>query len=140
MQWLQRNKELTETITTGIIGLIGFRIVTFALGYAATFLFSGLNRLVIVFKGLRLELLLLGEAFKMSLGWIGEFATAGWLIYENWESVQGFLGRIWESISLYWAFKNKMDELGVTDCITKVWTAIKELPDWLSQLHIQKNS
>lgn len=128
MQWMQKNKELTMTITTGISGLIGFRIATFALGYAVTFLFGGLNKLVIIFKGLRLGLSLLGVAFRASLGWIGAFATASWLIYENWESVQGFLGRIWEPISPYWdSFKNKMDELGVTDFITKAWTPIKEL-------------
>ncbi len=126
--WINANPELTRTTTTAVAGLGAFRLATFAIGYAATFLFGGLNKLIIVFKGLRLGLSLLGAAFKVSLGWIGAFATAGWLIYENWESVQKFLGRIWEPIKPYWdSFKNKMDELGVTDFITKAWTPIKEL-------------
>lgn len=126
MQWMQQNKELTQTITTGIAGLVGFRIATFTLGYASTFLFGVLNRLIIVFKGLRLGLSLFGVAFRASLGLIGAFATAGWLIYENWESVQGFLGRIWEPIKPYWgSFKNKMDELGVTEAITNAWAEVQ---------------
>lgn len=128
MEWMRRNKELTKTITTGIAGLIGFRIVTFALGYATTFLFGGLNRLLIVFKGLRLGLSLLGAAFRMSLGWIGAFATVGWLVYENWESVQKFLSEIWEPIKPYWDyFKKTMNKLGITDFIITAWMPIKEL-------------
>lgn len=128
IQWMQANKELTKTITTGIAGLIGFRIATFALGYASTFLFGGLNKLIIVFKGLRLGLSLLGAAFKMSLGWIGAFATAGWLIYENWESLQKFLRKIWEPIRPYWdSFKKTMDEFCITDFIINAWTPVKEL-------------
>lgn len=71
---------------------------------------------------------LLGAVFRASLGWIGAFATAGWLIYENWKSVQKFLSQIWEPIKPYWdSFKNKMDEVGVTDFIMQAWTPIKEL-------------
>lgn len=64
----------------------------------------------------------------MSLGWIGAFATAAWLIYENWESVQKFLRKIWEPIRPYWDyFKKTMDEFGITDFIINAWTPVKEL-------------
>ncbi|MDR2067378.1 MAG: phage tail tape measure protein [Holosporaceae bacterium] len=77
MSWMAKNKELTKTITTGVAGLISFRIATFALGYASTFLFGGLNRLVIVAKGLRLGLSLLGVGIKTLLfGSFGKFMLA----------------------------------------------------------------
>lgn len=127
IQWMQANKELTKTITTGIASLIGFRIATFALGYTFTFLFGGLNKLIIVFKGLRLGLSLLGAALKMSLSWIGAFATAGWLIYENWKSVQKFLRKIWESVKPHWdSFKKIINQLSITEPILKAWTSVKE--------------
>jgi TP901 family phage tail tape measure protein len=77
MSWMAKNKELTKTITTGIAGLISFRIATFALGYASTFLFGGLNRLIIVAKGLRLGLSMLGVGIKTLLfGGFGKFMLA----------------------------------------------------------------
>ena len=127
MQWMQRNKELTKTITTGIAGLIGFRIATFALGYATTFLFGGWNRIVILFKGLRLALSLLGVAFKSFLGWPMALATAAWLLWDNWDAVKNFFLKIWDSVEPYWnSFKQLMDEYGITDGIVSAWTTVKE--------------
>ena len=126
MQWMQENKELTQTIVNIVAGLVSFRLATFTLGYASTFLFGGLNKLVIVFKGLRLGLSLLGVAMKGSFGWIGAFAMAAWLIYDNWGAVQKFLGKIWEPIEPYWnAFKDLMKDLGVTDFILSAWEPVK---------------
>ena len=126
MRWMNENKKLTQTITTAVVGLMSFRLATFVLGYASTFLFGGLNKLVIVFKGLRLGLSLLGVTIKGSLGWIGAFATAAWMIYANWGSVQKFLSKIWEPIEPYWnAFRDLMKELGVTDFILNAWEPAK---------------
>lgn len=127
MQWMQRNKELTKTITTGIAGLIGFRIAAFALGYVATFLFGGWNRLVILFKGLRLALPLLGAAFRSFLGWPMALATVAWLIRDNWDTMKNFFLKIWDGVEPYWnAFKSIMDEYGITDGIVSAWTTVKE--------------
>jgi TP901 family phage tail tape measure protein len=126
MVWMAENEELTKTITTGTAGLIGFRIATFALGYASTFLFGGLNRLVIVFKGLRLGLALAGTAFR-SFFKIGPLAFVGiaWAVYENWESVKNFLMNIWDTVEPHWLkFKAILDEYSVTDKIMNAWITV----------------
>lgn len=126
VEWMGKNKELTTTITTTIAGLISFRIATFALGYASTFLFGGLNRLVIILKGLRLGISLLGVAFRSFLGWPLALATAAWAVYENWDTVKAFLMKLWEPIEPYWnAFKEVMDKYGVTENITKAWSSVQ---------------
>ena len=66
INWISKNKELTSTITTTIAGLIGFKLATFALGYASTFLLGGLNRLVITFNALRFGLTAIGVSMTMS--------------------------------------------------------------------------
>jgi TP901 family phage tail tape measure protein len=129
MSWMTKNKELTTTITTAVAGLISFRIATFALGYASTFLFGGLNRLVIVFKGLRLGMALAGAAFR-SFFRIGPlaFTSIAWAVYENWEHVRSFFVGIWSSIEPHWLrFKAVMDEYGITDKIITGWNAAKNL-------------
>ncbi|MDR3187305.1 MAG: phage tail tape measure protein [Holosporaceae bacterium] len=90
--WISKNPELTRTITHLIGGLVGMKLATFTLGYAATFLFGGLNRLVIIFKGLRLGLALAGTAFR-SFFKVGPLAFIGiaCAVYENWETVKNFL-------------------------------------------------
>lgn len=126
IKWMGKNKELTTTITTTIAGLLSFRIATFALGYASTFLFGGLNRLIIIFKGLRLGVSLLGVAFRSFLGWPLALATAAWAVYKNWDTVKAFLLKIWEPIEPYWsAFKELMDKYGITENITKAWSSVQ---------------
>ena len=126
--WMDKNKELTQTITTAIAGFITFRIATFALGYASTFLFGGWNRLVILFKSLRLGLTLLGTGFKSFLGWPIALATAAWLVWDNWNEIKEFFANIWKPVEPYWnSFKEKMDKLGVTEKITLAWNSIKNL-------------
>jgi TP901 family phage tail tape measure protein len=128
MAWMAGNKELTKTVTTGIAGLISFRIAAFALGYASTFLFGGLNRLVIVFKGLRLGMALAGAAFR-SFFKVGPLAFVGiaWAVYENWERVKSFLAGIWNTAEPHWLkFKAILDEYGVTDRITAAWTGVRD--------------
>lgn len=125
--WMEKNKELAQTITTGIAGLVGFRIATFALGYASTFLFGGLNRLVIAFKGLRLAMSFVGVAFRSFLGWPALLAGAALLIYKNWDTVKEFLLNIWGPVKETWGvFKNKMDELGITDFIMNAWIRVRD--------------
>jgi TP901 family phage tail tape measure protein len=63
-KFMSENKQLTSTIVHTVAGFMSLRIATFALGHASTFLFGGLNRLVIVFKGLRLGMALAGAAFR----------------------------------------------------------------------------
>ena len=125
VEWMGKNKELTTTITTTIAGLISFRIATFALGYASTFLFGGLNRLVIGLKAVRVGFTLANVACKGFLGWAFALATAAWAVYENWDTVKAFLMKIWEPIEPYWnSFKNTMTEYGKH--ITKAWTVVKD--------------
>ena len=156
VDWMGKNKELTTTITTTIAGLISFRIATFALGYAATFLFGGLNKIVIGLKAIKVGFTLANVATKGFLGWAFALATAAWLIYKNWDTIKAFLLRIWKPIEPYWTkftehiigiwttvkefflniweevisywdgFTDKMDELGVTENITAAWTAVKD--------------
>lgn len=110
--WMEKNKELTQTITTTVAGFISFRVATFALGYASTFLFGGLNRLVIAFKGLRLAMTLVGTTFKAFLGLPAALATAAWLVWDNWESVSDFLAEIWKPVAPYWdAFIAKIKKI-----------------------------
>jgi TP901 family phage tail tape measure protein len=127
MAWMAKNKEITKTITTGVAGLISFRIATFALGYASTFLFGGLNRLNIVFQGLRLGMALAGTAFR-SFFKIGPLAFIGiaLAVYENWETVRSFFLKFWEKIEPYWLkFKAILDEYAVTNKIVAAWNAIR---------------
>ncbi len=126
VSWMGKNKELTTTITTAVAGLITFRIAAFALGYASTFLFGGLNRLVIIFKGLRLGVSLLGVAFRSFLVWPMALATTAWAVWKNWDTVKTYLMKIWKPIEPHWeAFSLKMKELGVTDQIIASWTQVK---------------
>jgi TP901 family phage tail tape measure protein len=136
MSWMARNRELTKTITTGVAGLIGFRIATFALGYASTFLFGRLNRLVIVFKGLRLGMALAGAAFHSVILTIRSFFKIGPLafigiavaVYENWERVRSFFVGIWGAVEPHWLkFKAILDEFGITDKIIAGWNVVKSL-------------
>ena len=124
--WMEKNKELTQTITTTVAGFISFRVATFALGYASTFLFGGLNRLVIAFKGLRLAMTLVGTTFKAFLGWPAVLATAAWLIWDNWEFVANFLADIWKPVAPYWdAFIAKIKQFAFVDDIIKAWERVK---------------
>ena len=127
-EWMEENKELTQTITTAIAGFISFRIATFALGYASTFLFGGLNRLVIAFKGIRLAMNFAGIAFKSFLGWPAALATAAWLIWDNWSTVQKIFSDIWSAAEPHWNnFKKIINNLGVTEKINVAWNAVKDL-------------
>lgn len=65
--WMEKNKELTQTITKIVGGFIAFRIAIFSLGYASTFLFGGLNRLRLCFQALRNGAGLLGGVFRALL-------------------------------------------------------------------------
>lgn len=124
--WISENPELTRTITHLVGGLISAKLATFALGYASTFLFGGINKLVMIFKGLRLGLSLVGVAFKSFLGWPIAIAGVAWTIYENWNSVKQFLQNIWTPIEPYWLkFKSIMDSIGVTDFIIAAWTRVQ---------------
>lgn len=125
-EWMKKNKELTQTITTTVAGFISFRIATFAIGYAATFLFAGLNRLTIVFKRIRLALTFVGVAFRAFLGWPAVLATTAWLVWDNWSAVQKFFSDIFAPVKPHWdSFKKIMDDLGVTDKITLAWNSIQ---------------
>ena len=124
--WISANPELTRTITHLVGGLISAKLATFALGYASTFLFGGINKLVMIFKGLRLGLSLVGVTFKSFLGWPIAVAGAAWTIYENWNSVKQFLQGIWTPIEPYWLkFKSIIDSIGVTDFIISSWTRVQ---------------
>jgi TP901 family phage tail tape measure protein len=128
MSWMAKNKELTKTITTGIAWLIGFRIATFSLGYASTFLFGGLNRLVIVFKGLRLGMVLASAAFR-SFFKIGPLAFIGiaWAVYENWERIQSFFAGIWDTVEPHWnKFKLTIQDYAVVKEIMAAWTTVRD--------------
>jgi TP901 family phage tail tape measure protein len=125
--FMNKHKELTSTLVHSTAGFMSLRIATFALGYASTFLFGGLNRLVIVFKGLRLGMALAGAAFR-SFFKIGPLAFIGiaLLVYENWETVRSFFLKFWEKVEPYWLkFKSILDEYGVTDKIIAGWEATK---------------
>jgi TP901 family phage tail tape measure protein len=126
-KFMSENKQLTSVIVHSVAGFMSLRIATFALGYASTFLFGGLNRLVIVFKGLRLGMALAGAAFR-SFFKIGPLAFVGiaWAVYENWETVKAFFLKIWEKVEPYWLrFKAILDEYGVTDKIIAGWEATR---------------
>ena len=124
--WISENPELTRTITHLIGGLISAKLATFAFGYASTFLFGGINKLVMIFKGLRLGLSLVGVAFKSFLGWPIAVAGAAWTIYENWNSVKQFLQGIWTPVEPYWIkFKSIIDSIGVTDFIISSWSRVQ---------------
>jgi phage-related protein len=124
--FMNKHKALTSAVVHSIAGFMSLRIATFALGYASTFLFGGLNRLVIVFKGLRLGLALVGAAFR-SFFKIGPLAMVGiaWAVYENWETVKAFFLKIWNAVEPYWLrFKAILDEYAVTDKIVAGWNAV----------------
>lgn len=124
--WISANPELTRTITHFVGGLITAKLATFALGYASTFLFGGLNRLLIVFKGLRLGLSLAGVAFRSFLGWPMILASAGLAVYQNWETVQKYLQNIWTIVEPYWLqFKMVMDSLGMTQFVIGSWSKVQ---------------
>ena len=70
--WIKANPELTATIHNVIAGLALFRLSTFVVGYASTFLFGGLNRLAMGFTGLRMAM---SSIFStMIFGWFGKLA------------------------------------------------------------------
>jgi TP901 family phage tail tape measure protein len=124
--FMNKHKALTSAVVHSIAGFMSLRIATFALGYASTFLFGGLNRLVIVFKGLRLGMALVGAAFR-SFFKIGPMAMVGiaLAVYENWETVRSFFLKFWEKVEPYWLkFKTILDEYGVTDKIIAGWNAV----------------
>ena len=124
--WITANPELTKTITTTIAGLISFKLATFVAGYAATFLFGGLNRLLIVLKGLRLGLTLVGVAFKTFLGLPMALAAGAFAVWQNWEIVQSHLQNIWTVVEPHWqSFKTLMDKLGITAPIMNAWNSVK---------------
>lgn len=124
--WISENPELTRTITHLVGGLISAKLATFALGYASTFLFGGINKLVMIFKGLRLGLSLVGVAFKSFLGWPIAIAGVALAVYKNWSDVKQFLQNIWTPIEPYWLkFKSIMDSIGVTDFIIAAWTRVQ---------------
>ena len=115
--FMNQHKALTSAVVHSIAGFMSLRIATFALGYASTFLFGGLNRLVIVFKGLRLGMALAGAAFR-SFFKIGPLAFIGiaLAVYENWDRIREFLAGIWDTVEPHWLkFKAILDEYGVTD-------------------------
>ncbi len=130
MNFMQQNKELTATIAKTVAGFISFRIASFALGYASTFLFGGLNKLVIVFKGLRLGLALAATAFRsfFSVGGILTLVTVAGMIIANWERIRSFFLKIWDAVEPYWLrFKSILDEFGITDKITSAWSSVSNL-------------
>jgi hypothetical protein len=121
--FMNKHKALTSAMAHSVAGFISLRIATFALGYASTFLFGGLNRLVIVFKGLRLGMALAGAAFR-SFFKIGPLAFIGiaWAVHENWERVKSFFVGIWDAVEPHWLkFKAILDEYGVTDKVVTGW-------------------
>ncbi|MDR2107139.1 MAG: phage tail tape measure protein [Holosporaceae bacterium] len=127
--WAEKNSELVGTVTKVTGSMIGMKLATFVLGYASTFLFGGLNRLVIVFKGLRLGTALAGAAFR-SFFKIGPLAFIGisLAVYENWERVKSFLTGIWDTVEPHWLkFKSILDEYGITDKIMSGWNTAKNL-------------
>jgi TP901 family phage tail tape measure protein len=131
--FMNKHKALTSAVVHSIAGFMSLRIATFALGYASTFLFGGLNRLNIVFQGLRLGLALAGAAFR-SFFRIGPLAMIGiaWAVHENWERVRSFLAGIWDAVEPHWLkFKTILDEYGVTDKIMTAWTMVR---DFLSNI------
>jgi len=67
-EWIKKHPKLTSTIVHIVAGLISARLAFFTLGYASTFLFGGLNRIVIAAKGLRLGLGLLGSLIFGKIG------------------------------------------------------------------------
>jgi TP901 family phage tail tape measure protein len=126
--WAGKNPELVGTITKVVGSTIALKLATFALGYASTFLFGGLNRLSIVFRGLQLGMSLAGAAFR-SFFKIGPLAFIGiaWLIYENWDRVRSFFIGIWDGVKPYWLkFKAILDEYGVTDKIMAAWSSVRD--------------
>lgn len=144
INFMQANKELTTTITKTVAGFIGFRIASFALGYASTFLFGGLNKLLIVFKGLRLGLALAATALRsfISVGGVFKLIAAAWILIKNWERVRSFFINIWDVVEPYWLkFKSILDEFGITDKIITSWNTVANFfgniwesakPHWLS--------
>lgn len=66
--WIRENPELTSAITHVVGGLIAAKLAAFTLGYAATFLFGGLNKIVIVSKWARLGLTSLFIGIKSFIG------------------------------------------------------------------------
>jgi hypothetical protein len=124
--FMNKHKALTSAVVHSIAGFMSLRIATFALGYASTFLFGGLNRLNIVFQGLRLGMALAGAAFR-SFFKVGPLAFIGiaWAVYENWETVKNFLMKIWEKVEPHWLkFKAILDEYGATDKIIATWASV----------------
>jgi hypothetical protein len=101
--FMSKNKQLTSVVVHTVAGFMSLRIATFALGYASTFLFGGMNRMVIVFKGLRLGMALASTAFR-SFFKIGPLAMIGiaWAVYENWDKVKSFLAGIWNAVKPHW--------------------------------------
>jgi phage-related protein len=108
-----------------VAGLMSLKIATFALGYASTFLFGGLNRLNIVFKMLRLGTALSGAAFSSFFKGIMPLVGIALIIYENWEPIKEFFMKIWEEVEPHWLkFKAILDEYGVIDKIMNAWTSV----------------
>lgn len=76
--WIRKNPELTSTIHNVVAGLALFRLSTFVIGYASTFLFGGLNKLSMGFTGLRLAM---SSIFStMVFGWFGKLALVVGLV------------------------------------------------------------
>jgi TP901 family phage tail tape measure protein len=128
VDWAGKNPELVGTLMKVTGGLIGMKLATFTLGYASTFLFGGLNRLVIVFKGLRLGMALAGAAFR-SFFKIGPLAFIGiaLAIYENWDRVKSFFSGIWDAVEPHWNnFKLVLQEYAVVDKIMAAWTVVRD--------------
>ena len=65
--WMKENRKLISTVTSVLGILAGLRIGMFILGYASTFLFGGLNKLVIVGKALGIGLSLISIGAKSLL-------------------------------------------------------------------------
>jgi phage-related protein len=109
-------------------GAVALKLATFTLGYASTFLFGGLNRLVIVFKGLRLGMALAGTAFR-SFFKIGPlaFICIAWAVYENWERIQSFFAGIWGTVEPHWNnFKLVLQDYAVVKEIMAAWSGVRD--------------
>jgi phage-related protein len=102
---------------------MGLKLASLVFGYGLTFLAGAVNKIIIVFKALRVAISFLNAATR-GFFWPIALITTAYAVYKNWNAVKALFLKIWEPIKPYWnEFIDLMDELGVTDIITDAWDA-----------------
>lgn len=104
-EWIQQNQGLSKTIGAVVVGATALAGGLSAVGYAGTFLFGGIIKLLPAFRGVITVVRLLGTTLLTNpVGLIATgIAVAAFLIWKNWDKLGPFFAKLWEGIKRWFA-------------------------------------